>query len=493
MTAPNTSAARAAARPGSGPKMLWDLVSLGTGQALSVVLGFAAFAYLARTLTPDAYGVVEYAVGLAGLAAIVIEGGMGPIGTLHVARDHGTAGELAGSIPAARLLVAAVLVPIVAASGFATGLDRQGTLLVALFAISLLAMPFKQDWLLQGLDRMTFVAPAQSVKSAAFAVGTLLFVHGSADLARIGLIEAIAALLMAAYFLIVQQRVLGVPLAIGASTTRAWELIRTGASIGASNMLWPFMVYVPILVVTNLADSAEAAWLGAAQRIVVALVAFSALYFVNLYPVMGRGLREDPAVWQRLMRSSFRLVAWSSIGFATLTALLANVIVTLVFGDTFVLAGPVLAIYIWVLPLRLLSGHARWTLIAAERQHTLLMVELACAGAIVLLAVALIPGYGSTGAALAAVLGNVFGWTLAHIQAGRQVGRLPGMQQIAAPAAVAIVAVAVATLAGAGPVVSLGLAAGVYGLGIWLLASDLFSDAVRLAYAKKAISSTGER
>ena len=47
--------------------MLWDLASLGAGQVLSVVLGFAGFAYLARTLSPEAYGVIEYAVGLAGL------------------------------------------------------------------------------------------------------------------------------------------------------------------------------------------------------------------------------------------------------------------------------------------------------------------------------------------------------------------------------------------------------------------------------------------
>src|SRR5690554_6577032 len=44
------------------PKMLWDLSSLALGQILSIALGFAGFAYLGRALSPETYGLVEYAV-----------------------------------------------------------------------------------------------------------------------------------------------------------------------------------------------------------------------------------------------------------------------------------------------------------------------------------------------------------------------------------------------------------------------------------------------
>jgi O-antigen/teichoic acid export membrane protein len=66
------------------PRLFWDLSSLAFGQFLSMLLGFVAFAYLARTLSPESYGLVEYAVGLAGLAAFVIDGGLGPLGALGV-------------------------------------------------------------------------------------------------------------------------------------------------------------------------------------------------------------------------------------------------------------------------------------------------------------------------------------------------------------------------------------------------------------------------
>ena len=487
---PPTVQAETTVKRTSRPKMLWDLSSLAVGQLLSVLLGFAGFAYLARTLSPASYGILEYAVGLAGLAAIVIEGGVGSVGTLHVSRDRGRAPELAASVPAARLLLALLVIPLVGLSSLVSGFDRTVTTLIWFFAISLLAIPLKQDWLLQGLDRMTLVAPAQVLKSGAFALGVVLVVRGDDGILRIGLVEVAAAFISAAY-LVGAQRAVALPVRLDLRLSRAWTLLRAGASIGASNMLWPFMTYAPILLVTNLAGSAEAAWLGAAHRIVVALVSFSALYFFNLYPLFGRGLREDREQWGRLISSSFRLIAWASIGFALATSLLAGTIVTAVFGAPFVAAGPVLAIAIWILPLRLLSGHARWTLLAAERQGVLLVAEIACAACIVILSLVLIPRYGASGGALAGVLGNVFGWTLAHVLAQRCVGALPGVRQLLLPSSGALLAGVLAWSIGGHALMTLALAMGTYAVYMGVTAADLFGDAVRLAHAKKEVMSTG--
>ncbi|MGQ0733983.1 MAG: oligosaccharide flippase family protein [Acidobacteriota bacterium] len=473
-----------AASAGRRPKMFWDLSSLASGQLLSALLGFVGFAYLARTLTPETYGSVEYVVGVAALAAIVIEGGMGPLGTLVISRDPARVAELAGRIPIARLLVALVVVPLVGLSSHLAGFSSNVTMLTWWFALSLLAIPFKQDWLLQGLERMTYVAPAQVLKSAGFAIGVLLAIHGPGDLVRVGQVEALAAFLGALYFIVV-QRALSIPLALEGRLASTWALMRDGAAIGASNMLWPFMVHAPILLVTNLSGSAEAAWLGGAQRIVVAFVSFSALYFFNLYPLIARGLTEDRSRWGRLMDSSFRVIAWGSIGIALVTTLVAEVIVTAVFGDLFRVAGPVLSIYIWILPLRLLSGHARWTLLAAERQRLLLLVELGCAATIVALALALVPLYGAAGAAVAGVLGNIAGWCLAHRAAERHAGSLPGARQVLLPMTAAVLAATVAWFADTSHPLRLALAIGTYALSMWLAAPALVADAIRLAHAKQ--------
>ncbi len=480
------------ARPRAArPKMLWDLSSLALGQFLSVVLGFAGFAYLARSLSPESYGLVEYAVGLAGLAAMVIDGGVGSVGTLHVSRARERAPALAATVPTARLLIAAAVVPLVGLSSLASGFDGTAAVLVWCFALSLLAVPLRQDWLLQGLDRMTLVPPAQVLKSGVFAVAVVLIVRGDAQVSLVGVAEIVAAF-ASAVSLLAAQRYVSIPIRLDAQLSGAWALLRDGASIGASNMLWPFMTYAPILLLTNLVGTTDAAWLGAAHRIVVALVSFSALYFFNLYPLLGRGLQEDRDRWQRLIFSSFRLIAWASIGFALATSLTAGPILTTVFGRPYAAAAPALAIAIWILPLRLLSGHARWSLLAAERQNVLLVAEIACAASIVLFGVLLVPRYAAAGGALAGVLGNLVGWTLAHFLAERHVGSLPGWRQLLLPSSGAALAAAVVWSVHAPALFAVPAALTIYAVCLWLTASDLFSDAIRLAHAKRGVMDNGE-
>lgn len=464
------------------PVLFWDLSSLAVGQLLSMLLGFVAFAYLARTLTPASYGLVEYAVGLAGVAAILIEAGLTPIGALGVSRDPARARDLAGRIVAARFFLALLIVPVV---GLVTrGQEPKATALIWLFAFSLVALPLKQDWLLQGLERMKHVAAAQVLRSAVFAVGVVLVVHSPEDLLSVGLLECLAAFVTAGYYLIA-QRALGVPLRAYFQVSQIWELIRAGASVGASNAVWPLMLYLPIFLVTNVAGTAEAAWLGAAQRIIVALVSFSGLYFFNLYPVMARGLNQDRATWEQLMASSFRVVAWTSVGIAMAATAIADWIVVLAFGPAFAVAAPVFSIYMWLLPLRLLSGHARWTLLAGEQQRFLLIAEILGLSALVGFGLVLIPKSGAVGAAVSMLASNVVCWACAHLFAERHVGRLPGFREALAPIGSALLTLALTRVITDDALVRFGLSIAMYGICLRLMGGDLIRDARRLAYAKR--------
>jgi O-antigen/teichoic acid export membrane protein len=464
--------------------MVWDLSSLATGHVVSTILGFVGFAYLARTLSTESYGLVEYTVGLAGLGAIAIEGGMGSLGTLAVARDATRAPELALRIPVARFLVALLVVPLVGLSGYTAGVGSNLASLTWLFALSLFAIPFKQDWLLQGLERMSYVAPAQALKSAAFAAGVLVAIRGPGDLVSVGVVEIVAAFVVAAYFAAV-QRALSIPVTLDARPLRVWPLIRSGAAVSISNVVWPFIVYAPIFLVTNLAGSTQAAWLGGVQRIVVALVGFSAVYFFSLYPAMAHSLSEDRARCQRLMESSFRVVAWASIGVAAGITLFAGPIITLAFGESFLPAARALSVYVWILPVRLLSWHARWMLLAAERQGALLLAETGCAATLVLSGLVLVPEYGATGGACSALLATTVGWGLAHVCAERFVGPVPRARRALLPTAAAAICVGAAWLSGGHPAVSLAIVMITCGACMRFGSRELVADVVWLANVKR--------
>jgi O-antigen/teichoic acid export membrane protein len=465
--------------------MFRDLSSLALGQFLSMLFGFLAFAYLARTLSTESYGIVEYSIGLAALAAVIIEGGLGTIGTLHISRDPVRATSLAAAIPGARLILALLVVPVVGVIGHVASPDTRTPLLVWLFAVSLLAVPFKQDWLLQGLEKMTLVAPAQAIKSATFALGVFVVVRTSHDFLRVGWLEVVAAFIGAGYYLRAQHAV-AVPFRLNLRLSEAWPLIRIGSSIGATNVIWAFMLFMPIFLVPNVAGAVQAAWIGGVQRIVAALVSFSALYYFNLYPLMARALHHDRPRWERLMGSSVRVIAWTSVGCALAMTLMAEWLMVLVFGEPFRTASPVFAVYIWLLPLRLVSGHARWTLLAGERQGLLLAVELLGAGILSALGVLLVPVYGALGAAMAVVAANVIAWLAAHLVAARYVGPVPGIRHVLAPISSSLLAILAFKSASGNALVGGGLALLTYGACIRLMAGDLYGDAIRLVHAKQS-------
>ena len=143
-------------------KLFKDYAVLASGQIVGRLLGFLAFAWLARALDPEAYGAVEYVIGLSVLITALVDGGTGVVGVRRSAQDPAGLPVLAFQILTARLALVALGVP----AG-----------LVWLFALSLVAAPWRQEWLFQATDRMRNVAVGQVIRAAVFA--TLVWALGS--------------------------------------------------------------------------------------------------------------------------------------------------------------------------------------------------------------------------------------------------------------------------------------------------------------------------
>ena len=191
---------------GGGFAALRDFVYLSGGELVSKGVAFVAFAYLARMLEPEAYGAVELAFSLVLLFGFVVEFGTDAIGAREVARDRGAVPGLAASIPAARLLVALVAIPAMGLSALAMGQPAETVRLVWLIALSLLAISWKQTWLLQGLEMMGWISAGGALRMLIFALGVLVLVRSPDDLLLVGAIEVAAAAAFAVYLMAVQQR-----------------------------------------------------------------------------------------------------------------------------------------------------------------------------------------------------------------------------------------------------------------------------------------------
>jgi PST family polysaccharide transporter len=125
-------------------------------------------------------------------------------------------------------------------------------------------------------------------------------------------------------------------------------------------------------------------------------------------PALLRSHQTDLAEYRRRLGRVFTMLAWTAIGIALPVSLLADWIVTALFGRAFAQSGPVLALHIWSAPALFLGVAASNWFVAESRQKDLLVRSTLGAAANVALNLLLIPAYGARGAALATLVSQTF-------------------------------------------------------------------------------------
>jgi len=398
---------------GQGTKFFRDYVVLSGGQIIGKVLGFVAFAWLARVLDPVQYGAVEYVVGLSVFFAILVDGGFGVIGTRRAARNPDDLALLAFQIPVARLLIAAIGVPLMALMAIASMGAEVPTALVWLFALSLLTAPWRQQWLFQATERMAAAATADIVRMGVFAVLIWVWVRSPDNLLRVGWAEIAAVSLMTLYCLIVQHRHIAA-IRLRGSFAGFGGLMREGAAVGSTNFVWALNQYAPLFLIAALIGGVQVAWFAAASRIVTSLVTFSNLYHFNLYPSVTRNLALGGDKLALLMARSLRVTGWGASFIALILTVFAVPIVRLALGPKLPEAAPLLAVMAWMLPVTIWSGHARWGLAAAGAQTHVLWSQCCGLATTMVLAVGLGQIFGAMGYALASLASFVVVWAVSH-------------------------------------------------------------------------------
>jgi O-antigen/teichoic acid export membrane protein len=464
-------------------KLVRDLAALFSGQFLSRLIGFGTFVMLARIFDPVSYGVLEYVAGLAAVFTVVVEWGTGPIGVREISSNPQRVGLLAAEIPAARLILCLVAIPLMGLTGMLTAPSPEAVGLTWWFAIALLALPFKQDWLFQGKEMMSTAAAGQVVRMAVMLVAVALFVRAAEDLWRVGAVELAAAAISTLYYLVVQQLRVA-PVRIRFIKERFQALIRDGFSLGMSSMIWNVIQFAPLFLVANLVGGSQTAWFGASARIVTSLLAFSQIYHFNLYPALARRAAEAAEGMSALVSASFRVVAWGGILLALTLTLFAEPLLTLTLGPDFVSAAPTFSILIWVVPITLLSGHARWTLIAAGYQRYVLTSNIAGAIAAFVVGAVMIPSLGALGAAFATVGSSLAIWIVAHTTARAVVGPLPILFSAVRPALMATACILLVGAFSPNPWLGTIIASVAFLVAAPLVDKKLFSDLQHLVHAK---------
>jgi O-antigen/teichoic acid export membrane protein len=452
-------------------------LTLFGGEVFSKLCVMAAFAYLARVLSPGDYGTVEWALSLTVFFVLGVESGMGLYGARVVAASPDRIPQLVPQVMVLRAVLGLPAFALILAASVRYQVAGLG--LLAINGIAVLLTPFLTQWVFQGLRQMQWVAAGTALRNFAFVGLIVAMVRPGSDIRLVAIAEVSGIALLALFNAVILFRRLRVQLDWRDLMAGTRRLFRDVWFMGFGDFTWACLWYSPALIVERLGLGMEqVAWVAASVRVVLALHTFVWLYFFNLLPNLARELAGNLDDWRGLMQRSMATSMWPACLVALGGTLIAPLLLPMVFGDAYRAAVLPFQIVIWMIPVAWFSGHFRFSLIAAGLQRREFVVSAASAAVTVSASVLLGYSYGSVGAAGALLTGGIVNLILAIAASHRYIGVVP----IAPSVGPALVATVVCLAAGLAVAASAGALAGaVVGCGIYVaLAARQDNELVRM-------------
>ena len=374
----------------------WLVVDKVVRLTLGVLVGM----WVARYLGPADYGIMNYGLALAGLAAVVPALGLDLVVRRQLVREPAQAGQILGTTFYLRLVVALLVYGLLVGSAHFLEPNPTARVAIAMAGASVLLQPVLAiDLWFQSQLLSKYTVVAQSITFfLSSAVRVWLILRGAGLTAFLYVLAGetlLLSTLLLAVYLRARQRIAG------------WRWDRSAAQ----NLLqqsWPLalsaiatLVYVKVdqVMLRAISGPAETGVYTAASRLMEILHTLPIMLAASFSPELVRARSKDPQAYEHAMRRFFNVAAGAS-WLATLTTVaLARWLVPLAFGPAYARASDMLMILAFSLPM-IAMGVARQEYLLNEGWLRFqLCTTLLGAGLNVALNLWAIPRWGGMGAA----------------------------------------------------------------------------------------------
>jgi PST family polysaccharide transporter len=318
-------------------------------KALRLALGVAVSGLVGRYLGPEQFGVLNYALALVALFAVLANVGLDALVVREIARNPAEREVLLGSAFTLKLAGGTLaLCGALAAAFFLRGESDSLLWLVLPAALALVFQAFDTvDLWFQSQLKARHAVVARNAAFLAAAMVKIALVWLEAPLVAFAwavfLDAALAAIALAAAYRLQRHRIT----AWRASTAQGLLLLRQG---------WPLVLAGFMVAIYLRIDQVMLGQLAGAEALGVyssAVFLSEPLYLVPMAivssaaPALAQVRETDPALYRKRLEQLFRLVVLLSIAMALPVSLFAKPLIILVFGHAYQDAGQVLAVHVW--------------------------------------------------------------------------------------------------------------------------------------------------
>ena len=409
---------------------------LGGSEFLSRLIGLGIAVYLARALGTEGYGLLGSALAFVSYFIIFVAAGVEFHGVRDIAQHPEQLPVIVGHVVGMRLLLVLVSLVLMALLMFMLPPAVFGRIDLALiYALTLLTLALNTTWALRGLQQMRSIAAGLVVQNVLMAAATFLLVRSpQPDLWLIPAIQVVSELfLIAWYYRCLQVR-------FGRITpVLEWRALlptlKETARVSLGRFPRVFYYQGDILLLAWLAGAASAGEFLASHKIIVSIVMVGVILEMNAFPVVSRLAASSPFGALRFQMNLLRYALIAMAPLVVLGAAYAVPLIDLIYGGEFAASAAVFSWMLLTVPVFEASIVMQDVLIATRKSGGFIVANMAAMSVHILVGIAVIPGYGGTGAALACLAGELIGLALLTAFVWRSSGQFPYSWRMLAPIA----------------------------------------------------------
>ncbi len=381
-------------------RVISNILSLASGEAIARLVAFFGTAYLARELGVTGFGIIGFAAVLFGYLSLTVSAGFNDVGSREVACRPHQASAIAASVILVKLALASVAFIVL---GVVTWfLDKPPTvkLVIILMGLSLLSLAIDASWVHKGLQQSYLIGLALVSGQVLYVATIFVVVKKPEDVIYVPLAQFFGEMSAALLLLIPLFRLGGMK----ADLREGLKILRSSGFLAVSRLLRMFIYTFDVLLLGLLLGEREVGLYAAPYRICFLLVAIAVAIHSSYLPEMTRamkhGVRQVGHIAERSMHLAVAVAAPMIVGGIIISIPLLQA----VFGVEYTEGAAAFRLLLLSIGFVFIHAAIHNVLLVCNRLKVEMYIFAFAAGLNIVLNLILIPLYGLFGAALVTAL-----------------------------------------------------------------------------------------
>lgn len=373
---------------------------------LRMTVGLFVGVWVARYLGPENFGLISYAQSFVGLFTAIATLGLNGIVVRELIKDKKNKDELIGTAFWLKIIGAIAVLIILALAIQFTSNDQTTNILIFIIASGTVFQSFNViDFYFQSKVLSRYVVYANIISlflSSLFKIVLILYEAPLVAFAWVVLFDSFVLAIGLIYFFFkhskfnIQNLTFRRHIALFL-LNHSWPLIISGVSVG-------FGMRIDQIFLKEMISAYEVGIYSAGVRLAEPLVIIPVIISQSIFPKLMK-MDEIKNINQFVLL--FRVLFYILLGLALIIAVSSDIIISSLYGDSFLNSSFILTILIFSIPLTFLNILSSKMLLKKNFQRIIMFRQLVLVFINIFINILLIPYYGAIGAAIATVLSDL--------------------------------------------------------------------------------------